>query len=523
MKVASVNEMRNLDKLASEEFGIKDELLMENAGIAVYDVIRENLGVKGKKFLVFAGTGNNGGDGFVAARKIASSGGEVSVFILGEENEITGIAKINLDRLHKFPVEIYTLKSVNRIVEISLLTCDGIIDAIFGTGLSKQVAGMQREIIREINLSGKPVFSVDIPSGINGDTGEIMGCAIKATTTITFGTPKRGHFIYPGAELTGKLYVSRISFPPELYEKNDIMVEINLPDNLPERAKDSHKGDFGKALFIAGSRQYLGAPYLSSYSFLKAGGGLSYLATPESIAPFVTGNAREVILIPLKEQDGAISKDNLDDLIKFSKNVDIVAIGSGLSLNKNTEEFAIEFIKSVQKPLIIDGDGLTFVSKNPKILKSRKDLTILTPHIGEFTRLTRIKIEKVKKDKFNTLSYAVKNLNSTIVLKSAHTLIGETSGKILINLSGNPGMATAGSGDVLVGAIAAMYCIRPSEKGVSTAVFIHGLSGDIKAQQTGFEGLTARDILEGLPLAIKYFRENYNKLGESYYDGIYVV
>jgi len=523
MKVASVNEMRTLDKLASEEFGIKGELLMENAGIAVYDVIKENLGIIDKKFVVFAGTGNNGGDGFVAARKIASTGGKVSVFIVGEENKISGIAKINLNILRKFPVEIYTISSVNRIVEMSLFTSDGIVDAIFGTGLLKEVNGIQGEIMREINLSRKPVFSVDIPSGINGDTGEIMGCAVKATATITFGTPKRGLLVYPGAEFTGKLYVSRISFPPELYEKSDIKVEVNMPDIIPERPKDSYKGNFGKALFIAGSKQYLGAPYLSSYGFLKAGGGLSYLATLESIAPFVTSDAREVVLLPLKEKNGAISEENLDLLVKFSENVDIIAIGSGLSLNKNTEQFAVEFIKSVQKPLIIDGDGLTFVSKNPAILKSRKSLTILTPHIGEFARLVKKEIDKIKQDRFGVLTDAVKTLNSTIVLKGAHTLIGEISGKILINLSGNPGMATAGSGDVLVGIIAAMYCINPSEKAASTAVFIHGLSGDIKAKQTGMDGLTARDILDGLPEAIKYFRENYNKIEENYYEGIYLV
>ena len=523
MKVTSINEMRNLDKLASEEFGITEELLMENAGIAVYDVIKENIGIKGKKFLIFAGTGSNGGDGFVAARKIISSGGEVSIFISGEESKISGIAKANLERLRKFPAEIYNIKSVDRILETSLFKCDAIIDAIFGTGLSKKIKGIEREVIREINLSGKPVFSVDIPSGVNGDTGEIMGCAVKATTTVTFGLPKRGHFIFPGAELTGKLYVSHISFPAELTNRSDLKVEINLPDELPEREKDSHKGDFGKALFIAGSKQYLGAPYLSSYSFLKAGGGLAYLATPESIAPYATGNAKEVILIPLKEKDGAISEENLKQLLEFSKNVDIIAIGPGVSLNKNTEEFAIEFIKYAEKPIIIDGDGLTFVSKKPELLQFRKNLTILTPHIGEFSRLTHIAIEKIKEDRFNKLSEAVKTMNSTIVLKGANTLIGERSGKILINLTGNPGMATAGSGDVLVGTIAAMFCNNFSEKGVGSGVFIHGLSGDIKARQIGFDGLTARDILEGLPEAIKYFRENYNKLKENYYERIYTV
>lgn len=521
MRVASVSEIQNIDKLASVDFGISEEILMENAGIAVYEAIRKNNKIDGRRFAIFAGTGNNGGDGFVLGRKIISSGGEVSVFIVGDEKKISGIAKLNLDRLKKLPVEIYSIKSVNRIVEISLLTCDVIIDALFGTGLSKEITGVYREVVNQINLSGKPIYSIDIPSGVNGDTGEILGCAIKATATITFGLPKRGHFIYPGAELTGTLYLSHISFPPELYDKREIKVAINMPDKLEERKRDSHKGDYGKALFIAGSKQYLGAPYLSSYGFLKSGGGLSYLATPESISPFVTDNAREVILLPLKEKNGAISRENLDFLLEFSKNMDIVAIGPGLSINKNTGDFTKEFIKKVDKPLIIDGDGLTYIAEQPDILKFRKNLTILTPHIGEFSRITKIEIKNIKKNRFNILSNAVKKLKCTIVLKGANTLIGEIDGRVLINLTGNPGMATAGSGDVLVGTIAAMFCINHVEKSIGTGVFIHGMSGDIKAEGIGYDGMTARDILEGLPEALRYFRENYDKLRVNFYERIY--
>lgn len=523
MKVATVEEIKRLDEIAVTNFNLSEELLMENAGIAVYDVIKTHGAVEGKLFLIFCGTGNNGGDGFVVARKLSSSGANVSVFVLGDRSKIAGVSKLNLERLSAYPVEIFEINAINRIVEISLLKCDAIVDAIFGTGLLKEIEGFRKEIINEINMINKPVYSVDIPSGVNGDTGELMGCAVKAKYTITMGLPKRGQFIYPGADFTGTLYVSHISYPPALIESEEIKVELNKPEALPERKTDAHKGDFGKALFISGSKQYLGAPYFASLSFLKAGGGVAYLATPESVAPHITTNAREVVLVPVKEQDGVISKENIEDLLEFSKNVDIVSIGSGLSLSEETKELSYQFIDRCEKPIIIDGDGLTMIAKHCEILRTRKNITILTPHPGEFSRLVKKDIEEIKHKCFKILSNASREMNSIIVLKGAHTLISYPYGKIWINLSGNPGMATAGSGDVLTGIIAAMYCTEQKEKGVNTGVFIHGLSGDLVAKEIGMDGVTATAILNSTSIAIKYFRDHYNEIEENYYGRVYTV
>jgi yjeF N-terminal region len=272
MKVSSVAEMRNLDRRATEEFGIPEEILMEDAGDAAYFVMLRGTGIKDKKFVVFCGIGNNGGDGFVVARKIQSSGGSVKVFLIGDEKKLKGSTKKNFEILSRIGIDIEVVNSIDSIKR-DVTHSDAVVDSIFGTGLTRDVKGIYRDVIQLINDRGKKVFSIDIPSGINGDTGEIMGCAVDADYTITLGLPKLGNVLYPGYERCGKLYLSHISFPPSLYDTEEIKVEINHPLELPERERDTHKGNCGKVLFMAGSSNYLGAPYFSALSFLKAGGG----------------------------------------------------------------------------------------------------------------------------------------------------------------------------------------------------------------------------------------------------------
>ena len=252
MKVSRVSEMRALDRTAVEKFGIVEELLMENAGLAVYSVLWNEFGLQDKRFVVFCGVGNNGGDGFVVARKIHSNGGVVKVFVLGDRSKFKGAARTNLDIVSRLPIEVLPLESIEA-VEADVARCDGIVDAILGTGLTRDVEGLYRDVIELINRSGKTVFSVDIPSGVHGDTGRIMGAAVRADYTVTFGLPKIGNILFPGYGLCGKLYVSHISFPPSMVDADSLKVELNRPARLPPRDKSGHKGDFGKALFIAGA------------------------------------------------------------------------------------------------------------------------------------------------------------------------------------------------------------------------------------------------------------------------------
>ena len=532
MKISSVEEMQTMDKNAIEKFSIAEELLMENAGLAAYFVILKEFGIRNKQFDVFCGTGNNGGDGFVAARKIHSMGGKVRVFIIGDSHRFKGAAKKNFEIISRLPIKIKHIESVESLKE-DILCCDAIIDALFGTGLIRNIEGVYRDVIQLINGSGKRVFSIDIPSGINGDSGKMMGTAVKADYTITYGTPKIGNVLYPGYEHCGKLYVSHISFPPSLYNKDSLKTEISLPVMLPERNKNAHKGDFGDVLFIAGASNYYGAPYFSALSFLKAGGGYSRLASPSSVTPFIASKGSEIVFIPQEETgSGSISLKNKDRLLELSGQVDMTVLGPGLSLNEETQELVRQLTKDINKPLLIDGDGITALSKNIEILKERQYPTVLTPHLGEMSRITNIPIHEIDEHKIEILREETENSGAIIVLKGAHSLIGCPDGKISINMSGNSGMATAGSGDVLTGTICAMFGLGVSrgkstgfslEDAVRTGVFMHGFSGDLAAQDKGEDGITAQDIMDYLPRALKIYREEYEEIVRDFYQSIYTV
>ncbi len=524
MKVARVAEMKELDKRATAEFGISQELLMENAGQAVYSVISRELGVKGNSFVVLCGGGNNGGDGLVVARKIHSASGDVKVFLLDDEGKFHGAARKNYEIVSKMPIEMARVSSVDSVI-IDVLEADGVVDAMLGTGLVRQVDGLYGEVIDLVNESLGEVFAVDIPSGINGDTGKVMGTAVMADYTITFGLPKLGNLLYPGFDHCGELYVSHISFPPVLYGSDAIEVAINTPVELPVRESDTHKGSYGKVLFIAGSPRYLGAPYFSALSFLKAGGGLSYLAAPKSISSLIAGKGGEVVVLPQEETaSGSIALENVGELLEFSRMVDMVIIGPGLSLDEETQELVREMAREVEKPLLIDGDGITAIARDPALLRGRKAETILTPHLGEMSRFTGMAMAEVDGDRIGVVQTAAREHNSAIVLKGAHSLSGYPDGSVFINLSGNPGMATAGSGDVLTGTVAAMFGLGMSlVDAVRTGVFIHGFAGDVAAVDRGEDGMTAQDIMDSLPEAMKLYRGNFAEICESFYESIFVV
>lgn len=524
MKISTVEQMRNLDRGAIERFKIPDTILMENAGEAVYFVINNELGIGGRRFIAFCGIGNNGGDGFVVARKLHSNGALVAVFLLGDKEKLTGCARDNFETMAALPIQTERLTSPQQVIS-SLAYCDAIVDAIFGTGLTREVGGIYREVIELINQTETPVFSVDIPSGVNGNTGQIMGCAVKADYTVTFGLPKLGNLLYPGFDLCGKLYVTHISFPPSLYGTDDIKVETNDPLPIPERAKDTHKGSYGKALFIAGSSNYLGAPYFSALSFLKAGGGLSYLASPESITNFLATKGSEIVFVPQKETDtGSLALRARDHLLEFSDRIDMVVMGPGLSLHEETQELVRALALEIRKPLVIDGDGITAISGAVDLIRQRKEMTILTPHLGEMARIIKTDIGEIQTNRVPLLLKACRKLNAIIILKGAHTLIGYPDGRIFINMSGNPGMATAGSGDVLVGSIAAMFGLGFSlEESARMGVFVHGLAGDLAMRDIGEDGIVAGDIMNYLPEAVQYCRDHREDIIKNTYESIYIV
>jgi len=524
MKVTTVTQVRSMDRTAIDKFGIPDEILMENAGNAAYFIIQNSVSIEGKKFAVFCGTGNNGGDGLVVARKLHSMGGLVIVFLMGDHSHFKGPGKKNFEIVRELGIQCIVVTSISQIGEM-VERVDVIVDALFGTGLSRDVEGVYRGVISCINGAGKRVYSIDIPSGINGDNGQVQGIAVRAYATITFGSPKRGNLLYPGYEYGGKLYVSRISFPPELYFSDTVKIAVSKPKILPSRKIDAHKGDFGDVLFIAGASNYFGAPYFSAFSFLKAGGGYARLASPQSVIPFIGSKGSEIVCVPVAETNtGSISLNNKDYLYELSKIVDMVVIGPGLTQKEETQELVRFLIQKIEKPLIIDGDGITAVAKHLPILEKRNNPTVLTPHLGELARVSDLSIDQINNNKIGILQKTSERLNAIIVLKGAHSLIGFPNGTVLINMSGNAGMATAGSGDVLTGTIAALYGLGlPLEDSVPAGVFIHGFAGDLAAEKIGEDGITAQDILSALPKALKLYRESYDEIIKDFYHTVFLI
>lgn len=519
MKVSTVEQMRELDRTAIERYGIPDILLMENAGLAVYDVIRRKTGLVDRRYTVVCGSGNNGGDGFVIARKLISSGAAAEIVFFGKKESLTGSARSNFDICERSGVPVDSSRDLRKCGPL-FERADAIVDALFGTGLSRNIEGEYAELVGLINGSGKPVYSVDIPSGIHGDTGNIMGTAVKADYTVSFGLPKLGNIFYPGASYCGELYVSHISFPPEHYSQDRIAQAVNTPVPLPGRDPEGHKGSFGRALFVAGASSYYGAPLLCARAFLKAGGGYARLAAPESIIPTLAGHTPEIVFHPMKETvKGSIALENektILDLIRGSANsrgADFLVIGPGLGTEEESAALVRKLLQSSDLPVLIDGDGLRAVSGSRQSMTKRKAPTILTPHPGEMAGLLEITAGEVRSDPLAAVRRAAEEYQAVTVLKGARSCIAEPGGKVWINLTGNAGMGTAGSGDVLSGTIPAMFGLGlPVTEAVRAGVLIHGIAGDIAADVHGEDGITAETICDTLPAAVNKYR---SKIGNS--------
>ncbi|OQY01618.1 MAG: bifunctional ADP-dependent NAD(P)H-hydrate dehydratase/NAD(P)H-hydrate epimerase [Desulfobacteraceae bacterium 4572_123] len=524
MKISTVAQMRALDKTAIKKYGISQELLMENAGLAAFSVLSEKAGIEHKKYIIFCGTGNNGGDGLVVARKIHSNGGVARIYLIGDAARFSGAAALNLEIATRMGVPVTRLESVDD-AKSELLNCDGVVDALLGTGIDRDVSGVYKDVIELINGSGKTILSLDIPSGINGDTGQVMGIAVQANYTVTFGLPKIGNMLFPGHSCCGDLSVTHISFPPVMMTADDLKIETCPMIDPPLRNPDGHKGSFGQALFIAGAAGYYGAPYLSAMSYLKAGGGYSRLAGPASLTPFIAARGSEIVFIPQKETSaGSISFENRQTLLKLANKMDMVILGPGLSLEPETRQIAMELAAEIDRPLLIDGDGISAVSKAPEIIRQRTAATILTPHLGEMSRLTKKTTREIEKHKIDIVRRTARDLRAIVVLKGAHSLTGLPDERVIINLSGNSGMATAGSGDVLTGTIGAMFGMGlPVEEAVIKGVFIHGLAGDLAAGRIGEDGTTAKDILNALPGAVKMDRSGFSDRLKRRYSGPAVI
>ncbi len=515
MNIANIDQIKHLDKTAMELYKIPQDILMENASISAYEVIKKEFDIHRDTFAVFCGPGNNGGDGMALARKLHSRNADVIVVLLGKGDKYAGSSATNYSILQSIDIPIYSAEDIGDL-DTFIATRSVLVDAILGVGLDREVSGIYRGAIAAVNSSDKKVLSLDIPSGINGNTGEIMGSAVIADFTISFGVPKLGNLLYPGYKHNGVLYVSKISFPSKLY--SSLKTKVNTPTELPKRMPDSHKGSYGRVLFIGGGGQYYGAPFFNSMGFLKAGGGYSRLACPKAIVPVLASRGSEIVFHPMEvTENGNLSKKCKEEILELSSSMRLVVLGGGMSTEEDTQELIKSMVSDVQLPIIIDADGIRAISKNLQLLLDRKHPTILTPHLGELSSLLGMEIEEIKKNQVELCREFCCKFGVILVVKGAHSQVYCPDGSVYINMSGCSALATAGSGDVLCGVIAAQYALGMNiETSARNGVFLHGFCSELISKKKGEDGVVASDLLEFLPKTMKLFRENYEDIKKYY-------
>ena len=513
MKIVTADEMRDIDRRTIEDYGIPGLVLMERAGLAVASKVRELF--PSKKVMVLCGGGNNGGDGLVAARDLFNWGFKVSVIMATKKEALSSDCAIQYQIVKKMgiPAEFRNTLS-GKDIHSSV-----VIDAVFGTGLARPVKGDIAKLFSFLNSADAPVVAVDMPSGISSDTGEILGQGVMADCTVTFGLPKKGHYLYPGAEYTGKLFIEDIGFPRCLVES--VSIKASLIDGetasalIPVRPANSFKGDYGHVLVIAGSRGKTGAALMCGHAALRSGSGLVTLGVPESLVESFQCRVTEEMILPLPDDgNGMMSLKALDSILEFAaEKIDVIAIGPGIGVSSATKKIMTELVLRSAIPMVVDADGLNSISASAKHAHIVKDLfqhakspIILTPHPGEMARL----VHKPKvTDRLGIPVSFAGDSGIYLVLKGVPTIIAVPEGNLCINTTGNPGMATAGAGDVLTGIIASLLGqgLNPADAS-ALGVFIHGMAGDKAAAKAGEYSVVASDLINALPDAFMELQGN---------------
>ena len=537
MKVlATAAQMRELDRTAIEDFSIPSLDLMEEAARAtvqeVLGRVSHGFGVAAPVFscagaepeaqnedllsaiaeknreqtlriAIFCGPGNNGGDGVAAARLLMEAGCRVRAFLVGDRAKMTPDERAMEEKLNAVGGVLEDYLPGDREQDSFLYTCDGVVDAIFGVGLCRPVTGIFREAIEAMNRSGLPVIACDVPSGVNADTGEIMGCAVKAAATVTFTCPKPGLYLGEGGPLAGEVKCAQIGIPSALVreqisDKSDaVRVVSGTHFNLPRRKATAHKGDFGRVFILAGCEGYTGAPVLTSRAAVRSGAGLVFLGVPREIYPIIAVKCDEAMPYPLPEDYSAI--------LQKAKGCDVALIGPGLGRAPQVEELVLKLIRDLTIPVVLDADGINALSAHMDVLDKREALTVLTPHDGEFQRLTGCELPIL--DRISAARDFARNHHCVMILKGHATVTAVPEGRCWVNHSGNPGMARGGSGDVLAGMLAALLGQKQLSGDVgevcAMGVHFHGLAGDRCAEQLGEYGMTPTDMLGEIPLVFR--------------------
>jgi len=520
VRVTTAAEMRQLDRLAIELYGIPGVVLMENAGAQVARILwQEYPDLQARRVAILCGRGNNGGDGFVIARYLHNSSVPVGVFTIGEPGDIRGDARVHLNMLQRagmVPESVGTPESAKEI-GARLVHYDVLIDALLGTGLKAEVGGMFQLIIAAMNAAGRPIVSVDIPSGLSADGGTLLGDHVRADLTVTMALPKLGLLLYPAAEYVGRLVVVDIGFPAALREHAMIhcqtLEDRAIAAQLQARRGDTHKGTYGHILLVAGSPGKTGAGALASMAALRTGAGLVSLALPHSLNAAMEAKLTEVMTIPLPEAEpGVLGGEATQRIIKALEGKSALVLGPGIGTRPETVRSVHEVLRQVRIPTVLDADGLNALPADPEGIGDIHASLVLTPHPGELARLRRTTTAAIQANRLRAAQETANAWKAVVVLKGAHTVIAEPEGTLYINLTGNPGMATAGTGDVLSGMVGALLGqgYAPSVA-ARVAVYAHGLAGDLAAAAAGQRSLIAGDLVETLSQAFRQLAQAHGR------------
>lgn len=525
MKILTAAQMQEVDRLTTAEHGVPSLTLMENAGFNLYRALEEmwEEGI-GSNVAIFCGKGNNGGDGFVLARQLVQRGIYPDVFLLAKIDEVRGDAAVNLEALLKWEHPVWEVPDLETWAEThdSLPPYDVVVDAILGTGICKPLKGLYAKVVSDLNQSGIPVLSVDIPSGMYSDAMVAGGLTVWAERSVTFTAPKIAHILHPDQEAIGSLEIVPIGSPPALLEKSEYYVNLltreEVSGYLLPRPISSHKGTYGHVALIAGSRGKAGAAGLSSGASLRSGSGLVTALVPEAVQDVVASYQSELMTEGLPSSArGSFSREATAAALRLLKGKDAAGIGPGLTTELETVEFVQAIVQKSPVPMIVDADAINAFQGCPEELKNENGQPlVLTPHPGEFSRLTGNSTQEILENQIEISRQFCQERLVWLVLKTFRTLIVSPDGTVFVSPMGNPGMASAGMGDVLTGVLTSLVgqfsAIGQGDpanitRALCLGVFLHGLAGDLVAGETGYEALIAGDVLESLADAYQVLEE----------------
>ena len=516
MRILNAAQMREADRYTIEEIGIPPLVLMENAGRQVVAAMEAAYEARlDGRVGILCGRGNNGGDGFVVARTLTQRGVDIAVFVIGSVADVRGDARTNLDILGRLGVTVVEIgdEQTWELYFSEISQCTLIVDAIFGTGLKSALGGMMETVVADINASGIPIVSVDLPSGMSADTPHLVGDCIDASMTVTLAAPKLPLVLPPGEAHAGDVVIADIGIPPDVLEGLDgPRIELLTPEQVrtlvEPRVPESHKGDFGRVTIVAGSRGKTGAAHLAAAGALRSGAGLVTVATPATCLPIVASMAPEFMTEPLAEtKSGTVVAAAIDTV--FGLQHDVIACGPGLGRGPAVAEFVRALIDRSAVPLVLDADALTALADDPSGLLGREERTvIITPHPGEMARLVGASVDEVQANRIQIAADFATTRRLYVVLKGHRTIVATPEGHVFINPTGNAGMATGGTGDVLTGVIAAWLAqLLDAEAACRLAVFLHGAAGDLAEASEGQVAMTAMDLVADLGRALNQLTE----------------